>query len=532
VSRGKKYALIKERLVYDMALPFKTAGGNAMRAQQGDTNMTPYKPQTSGGGGQKKDGLIAVNDLNYVLPPDLSVSVNRTHTNHYFQSAQYSNQQRAICILNSGAHYGDMRLSSLEFGVQLTAPTVGTVRTVHGWFGQNGSAMNLIESITISSRSGDEISRIDQCDLLKYVTTGFRNTSAWMDTVGKSMGTNAVVLASTHNRNTSYFSIPLYCLSDIFAYGRILPPGLLSGLRISITWTSPQKAFVINTRLTADGTLATPTADDRIPSYTITNPFVSMYAVQLTDGVQRALNELSATNGLEIVYCDWEATEAGYTTSTNTHVQLEVRKAASRALKAFAVTRNTTNTLLATEDSYATLGWDYRKWQWQLGSLYFPQQPVLAGTENIGVDAQTANILPESYKHALIAFGGYKNGGKTCATPYRDTANHLESNFANKTTVFPIASATPWEQVAVVNTGTPGSLNGQWGTYAHGMSVIGCLLERSDLFNLSGVPINNSRVLSFRAQYNSPSTQVRTLTVFLKYVRLARVFLNNVEVEQ
>lgn len=494
----------------------------------GDTKMTPYKS----GGSNDKDGLIAVNDLNYVLPPDLSVSVNRTHTNHYFHGSTYTNQQRAICILNSGAHYGDMRLSSLEFGVQLTTTTAGTNK-VDGLFGVNGSALNLIDSITISSRSGDELSRIDQSDLLRYVTTGFRNTSNWIDTVGKAAGYGGMVLDPERQRKVSYFSIPLYCLSDLFAYGRLLPPGLLSGLRISIAWTNPSKAFVVNPRQASDP--GAPTAavagTDLITAYTIINPYISMYAVQLTDGVQRALNELSATNGLEIVYCDWEATEQSYGASSNTTVQLEVRKAASRALKALAITRDTDKINAAASDSYATIGWDYRKWQWQLGSLYFPQQPVLASSENTAVDNQVANTLGESYKHALITFGTYKNGKMSSAVPFRDTSNFLASEW-HADDIKSASAETPWREVAVANGGILASNNGQWGTYSNGMSVVGVLLERSDLFNLSGVPINNSRVLSFRTQYESSGSPKRTLTVFLKYVRLARVFLNNVEVEQ
>ena len=70
------------------------------------------------------------------------------------------------------------------------------------------------------------------------------------------------------------------------------------------------------------------------------------------------------------------------------------------------------------------------------------------------------------------------------------------------------------------------------------------------MFNLAGVPVNNSRVLSLRAKLETggaggeiqagTSTEAvptigypnRQLDVFLKYVKLARVFLNNVEVEQ
>lgn len=66
------------------------------------------------------------------------------------------------------------------------------------------------------------------------------------------------------------------------------------------------------------------------------------------------------------------------------------------------------------------------------------------------------------------------------------------------------------------------------------------------MFNLAGVPVNNSRVLALRGKLSTvnnekklnnpagatPTKQLRSLDIFLKYVKLARVFLNNVEVEQ
>ena len=88
---------------------------------------------------------------------------------------------------------------------------------------------------------------------------------------------------------------------------------------------------------------------------------------------------------------------------------------------------------------------------------------------------------------------------------------------------------------------------GKIGSFAYDQHVIGVNLERSSLFNLAGVPVNNSRVLAFRANL-SPITQEpsgfgdgkgdmpvldrRIFSVYLSYVRLCRCFLNNVEVEQ
>ena len=38
-----------------------------------------------GGDLSKRQGLIAVNDLTYVLEPDLSVATNKTHEVHFFK---------------------------------------------------------------------------------------------------------------------------------------------------------------------------------------------------------------------------------------------------------------------------------------------------------------------------------------------------------------------------------------------------------------------------------------------------------------
>ena len=94
-----------------------------------------------------------------------------------------------------------------------------------------------------------------------------------------------------------------------------------------------------------------------------------------------------------------------------------------------------------------------------------------------------------------------------------------------------LTSNTPWAQERQLRTGqTAVNLQGRDGTFANGRSTISCLLERSDLFNLTGVPINNARVLNCQATFKND--RARKATIFLKYVRLACVFLNNVEVEQ
>jgi len=510
VDGEKEQNLCKKTMSY----PMEMSGKDEMKAQKG------------GGGGQgDSTGRLAANDLVYILPPDMSVSVNRTFKNQYFQNNSYGNNQRGICVLNTGADYGDMRQSSLEFDVECTGPT-GTV----GYFGRHGSAMNLIKSITISSRSGDEVSRVQDLNLLSYSQNGFKYDKSWHETVGQTIGTGAHLLnnldAGAALYKSQHFSIPLYLLSEFFAYGRLMPPMMLSGMRIEIEWASATEAFQA---VDADSRAALAAAP--ITSFVINNPFVAMRAVQVTDATQRALNEMSAVNGLELVYCDYERTDRT-SSGTASDLNMEIRKAASRAIRCHLTTRVTANVNSGVLNSLMSEPWGYTYWQWQLGSLYFPQQPVQSkdgdGAKNL--------TQAESYKHALITFDKYKSG-KCAATPLNKHGNAFtNSNMVNTDDALDLKIISPYRSLALGHTGlaedyVDGKTGDEdFGTFANGNGIVSVLLERSDLFDLSGVPINNSRVLAVRATYSG--AVLRTFTTFLKYVRLARVFMNNIEVEQ
>ena len=511
-----------------------------------DNSYTPPAAQggEGKGGGDQGQSLLATNDLVYILPPDLSVCVNQTHKNQFFQSQTYTNDQRAVCLLNTGADYGDLRNSSLDFTISITSgPTAS-----YGFFGRYGSILNVIKSITISSRSGDELARIQDFNLLSYHQNPLRYSDEWFKTVGQTIGAGQYLqnnASGLQDYRSQRFSIPLYLLSDFFGYSRLMPAMVLSGLRVEIEWATPAEAFLAFSPTDRD---TTPTATTHgIASYTITNPLISIRAVQLTDATQRSLNELSATNGLELVYCDYERTDR---VEPSQNINMEIRKAASRALKAQTIIRPQASVTGANNsrlNSLASEPWDVTSWQWQLGSLYYPQQPV-------ATTADSTKIMAASYKHALIAFEKYK-----ASVPGKCAALQLykrgQSNTSRVTTAPDSEDLTTngldggTSGAAVADSGTPytaqervnNSLDYQGlsegvgfefdaGTFAYQNGCIATTLERSDLFNLSGVPINNARVLAIRATLQTGGTRV--VTSFLKYVKLARVFMNNVEVEQ
>lgn len=80
-----------------------------------------------------------------------------------------------------------------------------------------------------------------------------------------------------------------------------------------------------------------------------------------------------------------------------------------------------------------------------------------------------------------------------------------------------------WAEATQLDTDVTVPLNGMWWD-----------LERSNVTELTGIPINNSRVaeISFKLQTYTNNQHKRDCYVYLCYVRLIRVFLQNVEVEE
>jgi hypothetical protein len=660
----------------------------------------------------KRQGLIAVNDLTYALEPDLSVAVNKTMKKHFFQSTEYKDNQRAICIVNSGADYIDTRRSHLTFGVRLpksiasdaqlmkervvrnrgglgdgsenllykrdtakpltvahpskideigaTDDETANIQAFHmlrrmygtygstgagdaaytwtesasargpdklgsydaplgkaghyvkelirsspdtfsnddfvdqagntvGYFGMHGSACNLIDSITVSTRSGDPLCHLRDFGLMQNMLLPLSYGKEWFDNHGGLMKYGDLLTAG----HTHQVSIPMYLLSPLFSYGRLMPSMLMSGLRIEISFASAAKAFMgvrapgpadhIATTGGASGTVA-PTYQyteknkglvlNEVESFTISDPVFHLCSVQLSDSIQRALNEQSAQNGLEIVYCDYESnpTTMG---NVSTSFNVEIRKSCSRALKAFArvLVNGTGYYGQGLRDSFKSEDFfPFQKYQWRLGSLYFPQQEVAGTRDEVAVQAY-ANLLECVDKYhggatpPALVFSGERGTTAGASIPMdiingklfgRDTcsltamqqgteprpADHIYRGRYGGTDVQLYQdrrSLREGETSCAYHDG----MHGKWGSFFNDQTTIGVSLERSNLFNLAGIPINNSRVLSFQcglegakkyefhgATATASKHNERVCHVFLKFVKLARIWLNNVEVEQ
>jgi hypothetical protein len=271
--------------------------------------------------------------------------------------------------------------------------------------------------------------------------------------------------------------------------------------------------------------------------YNVYVPRVICMCNQLTDAAQRAVNATSAHNGLEIVYYDFENTQAP---AEKDEVHVEVKKAVSRAMKAIAVIRPTdtsgTNASTAIKvhtNTFACQPWNVKDYQWQLGALYFPHQRIEGkGSEGDGL-AYTASM---AYYEALDAFSGFAPKRNYCNVDFDEFTGLAVDNSSKRSLgTTQLFLPQPASGLPLAADGASRQVTHQDPCY-RGHGIIAQTLERSGIFELSGYPINNSRVLVLHAAFDSANTedtanQTRNIDIFLKYVKIARVFMQMVEVE-
>ena len=269
--------------------------------------------------------------------------------------------------------------------------------------------------------------------------------------------------------------------------------------------------------------------------YDIYVPRIICHCNQLTDSAQRAINATSAHNGLEIVYYDFENTQAP---AQGRDIHIEVKKAVSRAMKAIAIVRpdelagTNTNTCTKTHtNTFACQPWNVKDYQWQLGALYFPHQRIEGqGDGNDGLPF-TAGM---AYSEALDCFAGYAPKRNYCSVEYKEFTG-VTVDKGSKAGTLPQTLRLKASEPSSGLTGVARKILTQDPSYRCN-GVIAQSLERSGIFELSGLPINNSRVLVLHATFDNsdiadPESNKVQVDIFLKYVKVARVFMQMVEVE-
>ena len=443
--------------------------------------------ETQRASADSKRGDLLVNNLIYRQPQALSLAKSRTQVKQFFQEADYESAQSktAICDWNTGSSYIDVGNSYLGFEIY-AKNTAGNSPFSFGI----GSVMNAIERITIRSRSGTELERLEGANLWSRIDSDFSMSSNRKETMGSLMGMGGEPqiydqqgvpsprLDYTTTASDGSFSspvtlmIPLKRLCPFFRplKSQLLPPQLASGLHIEIVFEKTASVF-----------LQPDAATDLITTYDVKDIHFLLDTVNLSDETQKTINMESADNGLEWVTPRVFTAKTSMPSGQN-QVSVQVRKSCSQATMAYSIQQSISDLNDVKKDSMMSRVNVWKTtWQYRIGSMFFPQQPV--------VDMESfTSTGAKSYYEALYAFDKPKH-------PYHSGSVNIRS-------------------------------------FNQGKSVYAMSASKNDDLFLSGLPINNSRVLEFNLEIEEPAggESDRMLTTFLEYIQVVKCYVDNTAV--
>jgi len=147
-------------------------------------------------------------------------------------------------------------------------------------------------------------------------------------------------------------------------------------------------------------------------------------------------------------------------------------------------------------------------YQAQLGSLFFPQQPVTNAVEH--------------YQNALFVMcKGIPDKETNCSVSLEDFLGGTGNQLLGRGF---LAGGNGFDAKTITNP-TAITAVGKW-VAPYGCAIYGFLAEKSQLLNLSGLPISNARLLRHRFTFGTdPVGGTRTINCFTQFTRVMKVFL-------
>lgn len=330
----------------------------------------------------------------------------------------------------------------------------------------SGSATNVLSEIRTRARSGTELDRLQSTNLWSKYNSIYTRGSDNLKHVGSAEGFGATQDGTADPAILS--STPTRFAIPLSVISPFFKP--MKGQLLP-----PQLASGLHIELVfEDFRTALFQKTGTVTGYNITNISFKLDTVDLTDETQRALNMESAATGLEYAYERVHQTIAQQP-SSQTSLSLQVRKAVSQAAFVYALTVSAADKIDITKDSLVSVVHNVSMFQYRLGSLYFPNEQLLDSSLN-GVEA------------FMIAQQTYDKLGN----PHAENSISI-TNFRAKN------------------------------------SIMAASLEKNQKLNLSGLPINNSRVLELNCEFSNV-TEALEVVCFLQFASVARAYVDNVAV--
>lgn len=449
---------------------------------------------SSGLGGVSDPAMLAllkVNKALYKMPPIVEIANSRHYQVTYPQQSQYGAGETVVFDLSTGAGYVDPMTSYLRFKI-----VVGP-QDQKADFGA-GSAANCLERVTVRSRDGSELSRLEganlwqnfaqryECSREAFYSSkpaeGFQDDGS--GATNPSTGATAVLSAAVDKG--AVFVIPLQYLSPFFKQQKLLPSHICEGLRVEIQLASAGQVLFV---------AAGPVPGDL--SYTWSAIELALDVYSLGDAYARKIAQQAASEGLVLYHDEYYRQLASGNASS---YDFDVRKAASLAKQIVCIARSTaqlgSSTDTALQQCFVSTPYDWSRIQFHIGSVYYPNKPL-----EIAAATTAANTARYTYEHYYYTLAAWRRTDCNDGTEVR-----ADKDFSSTQAV---------DDAQGKGTGISLNCASAW-------------LGKSCASDLSGMMINNSRALIAELRFNN-ALEGR-IDAYLKHWRIVKCFVSNVVV--
>lgn len=329
--------------------------------------------------------LLKANEVVYVEPPALSMVGARSLK--LFESSKQSYNPGQILEINieSGSDFGDLCSSWIRF--QLTSSAAATLSSAYS------TICDLFKTVVFISRSGVEVYRNDNFNVMMRQHLRYMKDSEYLNTVATAFGYNSVADPLIGGK---FYAFPLNVLSEMCNVSELIPPQLMSGARIQITMAPAFEA--LKYAVTSAGN-----------TYSVDNIRMFNDSLTLSDAASRAVMKTSADKGLTLSFNDVSHVQQS---SAGTSVTVDFQRSIARATMALVIIRSE-SAQVDTADALAGQIYAISSQRFRLGAQAYPNIPIADG------DA------PSAYLNNLRTYKKLHNDSNgTCAVSFADFKAH------------------------------------------------------------------------------------------------------------
>ena len=258
---------------------------------------------------------------------------------------------------------------------------------------------SLFSRVTVSTRSGQELCRVENFDLFASKYERYTTANAkWVRLTDPCTVNASLDFAGDH-------IIAVMPLSWIpcFDNETLLPSQLMEGLRIQFDLNSPNVVF----KHTEAGT--------GVSSYTVTSN-IHLDCTTLADQFSRRIAEVSASDGLVLLHKEPFHTIVN---TTGTGLNFDVKKSCSKAVSFMVIPRISSNVTSGLHVSQNSEPYPFTSMQCQVGSTFYPNSPLLQeGAAAKPTSRETYYYVQEQCSHdfdnAVVYNKFYTTTGDEC----------------------------------------------------------------------------------------------------------------------